>query len=524
MPLNDLKKFPYIFHLVTRDQNGSNKMVRYQEFLEFPPGKKPLKICPFSRGQKNALWILKNSRLVPISKENYCIKRRKHQPVLTKNRVQYSKRTKVKFANNHLQIGDYFLCVVEDILVFCNKNNIIDPFPTEWEGIIYVHKKRINVIEDRTTFFEKYKIENRAIEQGRFLAFPNAEGSGRYSKGGRTGDAYWVTLIDDVEEDGSLRYGVNKDQRPLNIFFGIEGTIKLNSPLKVTKGFLTIDGFTPFSVEGITIIGDGLVINAEHVIIRNLKIRPYSEVSSALLIENSKDVIVDSCSLSWAREIVDIDSTNDPELDPLTDRITIQNCFIYEPFGKENRIDKTGIIIATGKGQVSIIKNLCAHCDKGTPQLNHGVLDFANNVIYNWGESPGFNIPNLTWNSAFNFIGNHFIPGPSTSNKQFIFIERNIGKSKGYFSENLIEGEELFDSYQMIDFQGALKEDIEIYKDTLETFFLPTVLFHVTDLLPFIVSNCGAFLPKRDINDERIINNLESKTGTIVEDLENYFL
>lgn len=41
-------------------------------------------------------------------------------------------------------------------------------------------------------------------------AFPGAEGFGRYTVGGRGGKVYHVTTLEDGEQEGTLRYAVNK--------------------------------------------------------------------------------------------------------------------------------------------------------------------------------------------------------------------------------------------------------------------------------------------------------------------------
>lgn len=39
-------------------------------------------------------------------------------------------------------------------------------------------------------------------------AFPGADGYGRYTTGGRGGEVYYVTSLEDTDTPGTLRYGV----------------------------------------------------------------------------------------------------------------------------------------------------------------------------------------------------------------------------------------------------------------------------------------------------------------------------
>lgn len=103
-------------------------------------------------------------------------------------------------------------------------------------------------------------------------AFPEAEGGGMYTTGGRGGMVYHVTtLADDINDNGSLRYILKLPGKKI-VVFDISGTIHLQRELQVTEGSVTIAGQTAPG-EGICIAGYPVVIKANNVIIRFLRFR-----------------------------------------------------------------------------------------------------------------------------------------------------------------------------------------------------------------------------------------------------------
>ena len=66
------------------------------------------------------------------------------------------------------------------------------------------------------------------------LAFPGAEGFGRLASGGRGGDVYIVTNLDD-SGPGSLREGLRSAKGPRTVVFGVSGTILLKSKLLLSS-------------------------------------------------------------------------------------------------------------------------------------------------------------------------------------------------------------------------------------------------------------------------------------------------
>src|ERR1035438_5850158 len=82
------------------------------------------------------------------------------------------------------------------------------------------------------------------------LAFPGAEGFGRFATGGAGGETVHVTTLDDAGP-GSFRDAVSKPNR--TVVFDVGGVIRLKSNVAVSSG-LTIQGQTAPG-EGITLYG-----------------------------------------------------------------------------------------------------------------------------------------------------------------------------------------------------------------------------------------------------------------------------
>ena len=111
------------------------------------------------------------------------------------------------------------------------------------------------------------------------LAFPGAEGGGKFSPGARgvleDGGAVEVYHVTNLHSSGKNSFvdAVSKEGRI--IVFDVSGTIELTGTLKINKSNLTILGQTAPG-DGVTITGGDIVLgdNVKNVIIRYLKVRP----------------------------------------------------------------------------------------------------------------------------------------------------------------------------------------------------------------------------------------------------------
>ena len=252
-------------------------------------------------------------------------------------------------------------------------------------------------------------------------AFPNAEGGGKYATGGRGGTIYTVTsLEDDVNTPGTLRHAINKSNAR-TIIFAVSGRIDLKSELRIRNGNISILGQSAPG-DGICISGYPLIVNADNVIIRFIRLRMGDEKGvegDALSVNKSKNVIIDHCSFSW--------STDECVSCYGNENFTLQYCFITESLRKSVHLKGShGYGGIWGGTNASFHHNLIAHHDSRNPRFDHdyvdntchGPIDFVNNVVYNWGGNSGYGGESVLEPRKINMVGNYYKYGPATNSKR----------------------------------------------------------------------------------------------------------
>ena len=375
------------------------------------------------------------------------------------------------------------------------------------------------------------------------VAFPGAEGFGRYTTGGRGGKVYHVTTLNDGMEEGTLRYAINQ-KGPRTIVFDVAGTIFLNGRLPITNDDLTIAGQTAPG-QGICIARYPVTINASNVIIRYVRFRVGNEGGGepdGLGGSDNKNIIIDHCSISW--------SVDEGCSIYGNENTTVQWCLISESLrmaGHGKGSHGYGGIVGGHKS--SFHHNLMAHHESRTPRLgprprtqDREHVDMRNNVIYNWAGHGCYGGEGM----HVNIVNNYYKPGPATPKdspvgyriaainirtKEYVSRGRAWAKmlhiwGKFYVDGNVIEGnrEVTKDNwtkgmYEQIDnskndntFTDSVKKEMRL-NTPLETDVITTHTAKQAYKLVLAHAGCSR---QRDIIDTRIIEETRKGTATYI--------
>lgn len=256
------------------------------------------------------------------------------------------------------------------------------------------------------------------------VAFPGADGGGKYTVGGRGTAVYVVSSLEDDPTDvkiGTLRYALAAKGRRI-VIFSISGRIDLVSNIELKNGNVTILGQSAPG-DGICISGSSLIVKSDNVIIRFMRFRMgdlKGREADVLTVEKGhKNILIDHCSCSWSTdECVSIYGV---------ENATLQYCIISESLN--NSVHAKG---AHGYGGIwggkntTFHHNLLAHHSSRLPRFDHdyvtttniGPTDYINNVVYNWRDNSAYGGESSQTSKnqrQYNFVANYYKPGPATN-------------------------------------------------------------------------------------------------------------
>lgn len=390
------------------------------------------------------------------------------------------------------------------------------------------------------------------------LAFPTAEGFGKYASGGRGGEVVEVTnLLDDPDSpvEGSFRWALQQyPGKPITVVFRVSGIIDLKGhDLRSKRNNVTIAGQTAPG-DGICFKGGTLNFGgSRNLIIRHIRSRvgvlgEDSEYRPGVVdkdnfikgasigIENGGNFIIDHCSFSWSgEEVINVYDN---------DHTTVQWCISSEGLyncGHQKGNRSYGAV--WGGKTATYHHNLLAHNYSRSPRLGsttkndkHMLLDIVNNVNYNFGRANacygGDNRQGDNGLFQVNYVNNYYKQGPAyPGSKKAYFIGASFcnpaqGSQGSSYGDWHLDGNYNTGSYAE---QHGYNEDnykgfdISAYQENVKGLTLDDMKSDHIDVGEFavktqtaqeayesVLANVGAF--PRDSHDLRIIQ--ETSDGT----------
>jgi hypothetical protein len=357
------------------------------------------------------------------------------------------------------------------------------------------------------------------------LAFPGAQGFGRFAPGARgaaTQEVYIVTNLNDSGA-GSFRDAVSKQGRIVT--FAVGGIINLLTNVVVSPNV---------TIAGQTAPGSGIVLfnkpvsfsGSNNTIARYFRIRLGATNNSgkdASGLSNGANVIFDHMTFTWGMD--EVFSINWDSKGNAPDNITLQHCIIGQGLHRENH--SAGGLMQPSGGKISLYGNLYTS-NKTRNNKIKGINEFVNNVVYNWGNANRLgDIMNYGWSgeayimggdsngeSFANIINNYFIGGPSTNPSTTTPFNRGNANFNLYGTGNYMDNNQdgaLNGDVVPYDLSGYPTDDLTALKSVPYDYPLKNTPYSALDAYQKVVDSVGASYPRRDQVDSLMIADLKSK-------------
>ena len=360
---------------------------------------------------------------------------------------------------------------------------------------------------------------------------PGESGFGIETPAGRGGDIYKVTNLN-PSGPGSLRECTD-EIGPRICVFEVSGTIELTSDIIITNPYITIAGQTAPS-PGITIKGAGVDVRTSNVLIQHLRIRvgdepdgpPYEDrdsLSVTVRIPNVHiyNVVLDHTSISWAVDEVFSTWSNWGSVNNVTLINSILSEGLWHSYHPSIR-HSMGALLGRNTNNLFFSKNIMAFNNYRNPLVRDDIRNVSviNNYIHNPGRGykaklyVGTRGPNDV-PLRVDFIGNAFYFNDNDNHFNALYIEQEaVTDLKVYLYDNIVpeyvEGDQWSVAMGRTD-QSVRAEAKQITVPRLEEYMASS------EVKEHLLINAGARPLDRDPVDERIINNIKTKTGSIID-------
>ena len=332
------------------------------------------------------------------------------------------------------------------------------------------------------------------------LAFPDAQGWGRFAEGGRKGTVYHVTNLNDTGS-GSLRDAVSQPNRI--VVFDVSGVIRINSRI-VFKNNLYVAGQTAPG-EGITVYGDGVSFSgADNTIVRYMRFRMGAvgtKDKDCAGVANGQNMIFDHCSFAWGQD--ENFSINWDNKGKAPKDITLQNCIVGQ-----------GLMTHSAGGLMQA-ENITLYrilmVDNSTRNFKvKGINQYANNIVYNW-KNAAYNMGGDSEGQSYaNIESNLFINGPAVGGDCLTGGNANF---HFYGADNLQDNNRdgLYNPTEFTGDGGGNRQAKPYDYPALEK-------WAAKDLIENLLPDVGASLPYRDLADCYMIDEVLSfgKKGNLI--------
>jgi hypothetical protein len=344
------------------------------------------------------------------------------------------------------------------------------------------------------------------LGQEKPLAFPGADGFGKYTTGGRGGTVYVVSNLND-DGPGSLRNAIDKKEAR-TILFAISGTIELKSPINIDHGNVTLAGQSAPG-GGICIRNYPFLVTADNVIIRFLRFRlgdiTQQESDAFGGTKGKSNIIIDHCSISWA--------TDECASFYRNRNFTMQWCIISESLNRSvHAKGEHGYGgIWGGEGATFHHNLLASHTSRlprfsgssTTPNSPDELVDFRNNVIYNWAGNNTYGGER----GRYNIVNNYYKAGPALKSKKVWMVNPWSPYGQFFINGNCLDG----DAGTSKNNHAGVKADNMDSVLVSRPFPVQSITEHSAEqAFDLVLQFAGASL-KRDVVDVRIAD--ETRTG-----------
>ena len=352
----------------------------------------------------------------------------------------------------------------------------------------------------------------------RQLAFPGAEGYGRYALGGRGGKVVYVTNLNDDNNPGSLRYAIENETGPRTIVFEVGGVITLKSRLVLRDAYVTLAGQTAPG-KGIAIRKAPFGLTGNDVIGRFIRVHVgYGITYDGMGMTGSDHTIMDHCSIKFA--IDEQFSSRGGK------NITLQKTLISEALNVADHSNKPAGNAHGYAGSISgdigsFHHNLLAHNEGRNFSLAGGLdgnayfagkIQMVNNVVYNWrGRTTDGGAMEV------DFINNYYKPGAASRVFHALKIDHEatgLGTQRAYFRGNVMPGYFDENSQEKGRTRTISSGAVVNYETFVSQPFYPTYVSTQSagNAYKMVLSDVGANQPILADQDIRVIN--ETKNGT----------